>query len=228
MPTFAACSKKEAASTIFSDNAAAQVAEAAAACDAARIDGLLKGGANPNAIGERGTSLLQWAMLNQCKAGFESLLTAGADPSHTDETGDTVMLYAAKANDPEYLDILLAHKVDPNAPNTVTGKTPLMYALFGGRDEQFHKLLAGGADPNLADPFGDTPLHVAAAINDFGHALDLLKAGANPTARNKHGDTFQRVFYVTPTKVLAAETIRQREAVLSWLREHDVPIEGGQ
>ncbi|HWL84808.1 MAG TPA: ankyrin repeat domain-containing protein, partial [Polyangiaceae bacterium] len=168
--TVAACDKKEAAQSeatavdvkaIFTDPTAAQLAEAAAAGDSAKIASLVQGGANPSAIGDKGTSLLQWAMLNKNKAGMEALLTAGADTSHTDESGDTIMLYAAKANDPAYLDILLAHKVDVVTPNPVSGMTPLIASIFGERDVQFHKLIAAGANVNQADRFGNTPLHMA-------------------------------------------------------------------
>jgi ankyrin repeat protein len=227
--TCAACDTKSAdARRVFSDTAAAQVAEAAAAGDTARVNTLIKGGANPNAIGDKGVSLLQWAMLNESKTGVEALLTAGADPAHADDTGDTVMHYAAKFKDPAYLDVLLAHRVDPNTPNLVTGRTPMMSALFGDRAAQFHKLLAAGADPNLTDQGGDTSLHIAAKIKQFQLALDLLNAAADPAVRNKQGVTFQRYLYMTPTNIMSDDARRQRERLMSWLREHNVPLDVAQ
>src|SRR5690606_17367180 len=65
----------------FSDPVAAHLAQAAKSGDAARIRELVAGGANPNAHGNNGTTMLEWAMLQQSRAGFEALLAAGADPS---------------------------------------------------------------------------------------------------------------------------------------------------
>jgi len=211
---------------VFADGGAAQLAEAAAAGDAARVSALVKAGVNPSAIGDKETSLLQWAMLNKSKSGVDALISAGADVGHADDNGDTIMHYASKAADPGYLDLLLAHKVDPNMANTVTGATPLMSALMGERHVQFQKLLAAGANPNIADRMGNTSLHVAAKINEYRHTLDLLRAGADPMIRNKQGVTFQRYLYMTPTELLTEDARHQLEAVMTWLRDHNMPIEG--
>jgi len=234
--TCAACDKPATASvetkvsvdakTVFPDKAAAQLADAAASGDTAKIDKLIKAGANPNAIGDKATSVLQFALLSQSKPGVEALLNGGADAGHADDNGDTVMHYAAKAADPGYMDILLAHRADPNVQNTVTSATPMISALFGEREPQFHKLLAAGANPNIADRGGNTALHIAAKINENQLTLDLLKAGADPMAKNKQGVTFQRYLNMTPTKLLTEDARRQREAVMAWLRDHNIPIEG--
>jgi uncharacterized protein len=136
-----------------------------------------------------------------------------------------VMHYAALANDPDYLEVLLRHRADPNAPNGVTGATPLMSALMGNREVQFRALLAAGAKPDLADRFGNTSLHVAAQINAFQRVLDLLQAGADPVARNQQGRTFQRYLYMTPEKILSEDGRRGREAIAAWLRDHGVASE---
>jgi ankyrin repeat protein len=206
---------------VFSDGLAAQLADAAATGDTTRMHTLIKKGADVNAIGDKGTSVLQWTMLHQSKAGVELLLAAGADAAHVDEAGDTVMHYAAKANDSEYLDILLAHRVEVDIPNAQSGATPMMAALMGNRDVQFRKLLLAGANPNAADRFGNTALHVAAKIGQSERVLDLLKAHADPNARNRQGATFQRYLDMTPASLLTPEARQHREAIKSWLREHD-------
>jgi len=228
--TLAGCGHRSAgnerlADRVFSDPAAAGIAEAAADCDVSRMKVAIAAGGDPSAVGDRQTSLLQWTMLMQCKPGMDALLDAGADSSHTDDTGATVMEDAARADDPDYLDILLAHHVDPNTLNPRTGNTPLIQSILGNRDAQFHKLLAAGADVNLGTGYA-TPLSVAAKINDYDRILDLLAAGADPSAHDKLGRTFQRWLNVTPENILTSDAKQQRAKVLAWLRDHDVPIEG--
>lgn len=213
------------AERVFPDSLSAALAEAVADGDRARIQQLIQAGADPNARGDQGTTMLQWGLLNKSTVGLETLLGAGADPALADSSGATVVHFAALANDPSYLDILLAHKADPNTPNGITRVTPLVSALMGNREVQFAKLLAAGAQPNRPDRMGDTPLHVAAKINAFDRVLDLLEAGADPTARNNIGSTFQRYAYQTPAKVMTDEALTKREAISAWLRAHNVPVE---
>jgi ankyrin repeat protein len=206
---------------IFRDSTAAALAEAAAEGDTARIRRLIAGGADPNARGRDGVTVSQWALLHQSPRGLAALLEGGADPALADSSGETVVHYAAKTNVPEYLEILLAHGADPDTRNGVTGATPLVPALTAQRENNFRLLMAAGADPNAADRMGDTPLHMAAKINAFARVLDLLEAGADPRATNKRGTTFQNYLDRTPTNLLHDEARRQREAIQSWLREHD-------
>lgn len=213
------------ASEVFTDSKAAALAEASAEGDTDRIRKLVRSGADPDARSNRGTTLLQWALLQENTLALEALLGAGADPSLADARGETVMHYAAKARDPRYLDILLRHHVDPDTPNTITRSVPLISALLGNREHQFHKLLAAGANVGLADRLGNTPLHLAAKINANRRVLDLLRAGADPLARNHQGATFQQYLNSTPVDILSADALRQRELVFAWLREHGIPVE---
>ncbi len=50
-------------------------------------------------------------------------------------------------------------------------------------------LLTGGARPDVADPEGSTPLHVAATRAHVGNIEALLRAGADREARTKAGET---------------------------------------
>ena len=205
---------------IFPDTTAAALAEAAAEGDTERVRRLIAAGADPNSRGRDGVTVSQWALMNKSLKGLAALLEGGADPSLADSSGETVVHYAAKTNVPVYLEILLKHGADANTPNGVTRATPLVPALMAQREENFRMLLAAGADPNAPDRMGDTPLHVAAKINAFARALDLLKAGADPRATNQRGTTFQKYLDMTPTNLLHDEARRQREAVHAWVREH--------
>src|SRR3546814_12010916 len=76
-----ACAQQETPSMTqqtFSDPVAAQLAQAAKSGDAARIRELAAGGANPNAQGDNGTTMLPWAMLQHSSTGFEPLHAASA------------------------------------------------------------------------------------------------------------------------------------------------------
>lgn len=210
----------------FTDPSAEALAEAAKAGDELRIRKLVADGANPNAQSARGLPLLQWAMLNQSRRGFEALLAAGADPTRGDAGGTTAMHLAAQADSPYWLETLLARGVSPDTPNTITQATPLMAALMAERAENADRLLKAGAKVDLADRQGDTALHVAAQINEAGRVLQLLDAGANPTRKNAQGVTFQRYLFMTKDSVLGADVRRQRDAVKTWLQQHGVALEG--
>src|SRR5690606_4731866 len=131
-----ACAQQETPSMTqqtFSDPVAAQLAQAVKSGDAARIRELVAGGANPDARGDNGTTMLQWAMLQQSRSGFEALLAAGADPARGDDDGMTAVHLAAQADTPYWLETLLANGASPDTPNTVTRATPLMAALMTER-----------------------------------------------------------------------------------------------
>ena len=212
---------------VFTDPRAAELAEAVANGDTARIRDLSTG-MDLSIRGDKQVTLLQWALLNRSIAGMKALLDAGADPVQAGMDNDTVVHMAAMANDAAYLSELLTRGVNPNVRNPESGAGPLRAALMGERDEQFRALLAAGADPDLADRLGNTPLHVAGQINEPERALDLLNAGADPMARNAQGVTFQRYLFMTRAALLNVETRRSREAVEAWLVAHNIPLEGAR
>lgn len=212
---------------VFADPRVVELAEAVADGDAARVHALAAG-VDLSTRGDKNVTLLQWAVLNRSLAGMKALLDAGADPTQPGMDNDTVVHMAAMANDAAYLSELLARGVNPNVRNPESGAGPLRAALMGERNEQFRALLAAGADPDLADRMGNTPLHVAGQINEPQRALDLLKAGADPMARNAQGVTFQRYLFMTRAALLNAETRRSREAVEAWLSEHGIALEGAR
>lgn len=210
---------------VFADPAVADLAEAVADGAVAEIRRLAEG-VDLGSHGDNNVTLLEWAVLNKSLAGLNALLDMGADPAQPGIDGSTVVHLAAMANDPAYLDALLAHGADPNTVHAHTGATPLSASLMGERPEQFKRLLAAGADPRHADRMGNTALHVAGKINQPDRALDLLQAGADALARNAQNVTFQRYLFMTPPNLLSAATRQQRDALVAWLREHDLPVEG--
>lgn len=213
------------AAAIFPDQDTAALAEAAAAGDAATVARLAKQGVALDARGDKNVTLLEWALLNQSRAGLEALLEAGADPSWPGIDDSTVVHMAAMAEDPCYLQLLLEKGADADTPHGRTRATPLAAALMGERARQFQALLAAGADPGRADRMGNTPLHVAAKINEPARVLDLLRAGADPGGNNAQGVTFQRYLFLVRDALLNPTTRRDRAMVVEWLREHGAVVE---
>lgn len=209
------------------DTRSAELAAAAADGDAARVRELVRQGADPNAHGDRGVTPLQFALLAQNADGMRALLDAGADPDQPGLGGATAVHTAAIADDPRYLRLLLEAGADPDARHGETGATPLADAAGPRTDAQFRMLLEAGADPGTSDRTGNTPLHKAAMINAGAHVLALLEAGGSPLAKNAQDATFQRYFFATPAERLNDDARRRREAVVAWLRAHDVPVEAG-
>ncbi|MCL1635808.1 ankyrin repeat domain-containing protein [Luteimonas sp. SX5] len=209
----------------FTDPATALLADAVKAGDAARMKELIAGGANPNAQGEKGITLLQWAMLNQSRDGFDALLAAGADPARGNDDGVTAVHLAAMADTNRYLRTLLDNGASADTPNTVTGATPLMSALMAERADNADLLLEAGAKVAAADRQGNTALHLAAKINETGRVLQLLEAGADPNAKNAQGATFQRYLFMTPEASLNSTSKRERDQVREWLKQHSIAIE---
>jgi uncharacterized protein len=215
------------ADNVFSDARTVALANAALSGNSARVRTLVAEGVNPNAQGKDEVTLLEWALLQQSKPGMNALLDAGANPSKPGMDGDTVLHLAARANDPGYLKLLLDRGADPNAPNGVTQSPPIDAALMNPQNDAFELLLAHHADPNRADRMGDTPLHVAAQVHKSQCVLDLLKAGANPSLRNKRGNTFQSYFNILPVGGLNPAAQALHDEVHQWLREHQVAVEEG-
>lgn len=145
-------------------------------------------------------------------------------PDETNADGDTAIHLAAAASNPIYLEILLAYGVSQNTPNSLTGRPPLVSAMMAERSVQFERLLAAGADPGRPDRTGNTPLHVAAQINDAGLALKLLEAGAPPDARNDQGRTFQAYMDITPERRLSKRERRARERLNDYLQRQGLSL----
>lgn len=207
----------------FPDDRMAQIAEAVARGDATRIRQLAQG-VDLDAQGDKGVTLLEWAIYSQSTEGLRALLEAGADPSKGGAGGDTVVHLASKVDDPKYLEVLLRAGVDVNAPNVTTGSPPLASAALMKREPQIRLLLDAGADPNRADRTGNTPLHAAAKQGDAGVALQLLERGADPMTRNAQGATFQEYMFTTPERILTAEAKRERAALREWLDAKGMPL----
>ena len=185
---------------------------------------LVAAGANPNATDDKGTPLLQWAMLHRDRGAYRLLLDLHADPARGNADGRTALHLAAMGKDDFWLDDLLERGMGPDTPNTVTGAPPLFDALRARLPARVDRLVEAGARLDTRDRSGTTPLHQAALVNDPASVLKFLEAGADPNATDRNGATFQDYMYDGDPALLNGPTRRDIEAIDAWLREHGVAV----
>lgn len=135
---------------------AEQLIEAIKAGDVARVQALLAGGANVNATGEGGMAPLMVAAGIGHLQMVKDLLKAGADVKAQDERGYTALMCACYNPD-----------------------------LDRGFPEVVHALIDAGSDLEHRIFYGVRPLMLAAGAGEAGVVDVLLKAGADPKARNE-------------------------------------------
>ncbi|MET0279654.1 MAG: ankyrin repeat domain-containing protein [Steroidobacteraceae bacterium] len=190
--------------------------------DAARL--LIKAGAKVDAVENfGGQTPLMWAAARRHPEMMELLISKGADinargairdyqrvataesrAATRDRGGLTPLMYAARGNCRECVELLLKHKVDVNLADP-TDVVPLSIAMMNSNWDIARRLVEAGADVNQWDINGNSPLAVAignmqTAGNrnplDQDHpnkasGLDLVKLllerGANPNQQLYHG-----------------------------------------
>jgi len=96
------------------------------------------------------------------------------------------VLRAAKDNQPEMMEALLMHGVEPSASNKI-GQTGLHVAAIWGCYEVALVLLEGGANVNAANSYGITPLHHASQSSHHALARLLIEWGADTQRQASNG-----------------------------------------
>ena len=137
--------------------------------------------------------------------------------------GDTLLHLAAAGYRVEIVRLLLASGADPNAAGNRRKSSPLHYAADGfitgpawGENRQVETircLLDHGAQLQLQDQNGATPLHRAVRTRCAAAVRCLLKAGADPTTRNKPGDRHGSELPVVPGRQRAGGSDEQQPGV---------------
>lgn len=154
------------------------------------------------------------AILDDTRASVEELLRA--DPTlvtqlnpeaklytsqvfHWLYVGDTALHLAAAGHRVEIVEALLRAGADPNAAHNHRRSGPLHYAADGfitgsawdpkRQVRTIQTLVAAGARIDMPDKNGATALHRATRTRCEAAVRCLLKAGADPMARNKSGST---------------------------------------
>lgn len=200
----------------FHDPAVAPMARAVADGDASRIRALASS-MDLTARGEDGVTLLEWAIWNRKPVALAALLEAGADASQPGMDTETVAHMAAMVDDPQYLQVLVAHHAPVDVVSARAGWTPIFRAVQSRRDDQFDQLVHAGADVHRADSMGNSLLHVAAQVNDAGRVMQLLELGVDPQAVDGRGNTFQAALFSGSDARLNAQGKQLRRQVRDWL-----------
>lgn len=151
---------------------------------------LLAHGADVNARQWHGGST---ALLSAVLAGrrdlAQILLAAGARCDLRFADGESVLHRAAKHGDPAMIELLLAANADLKALDDLWN-TPLDDAVMHDRKDAAATLLRHGADPRRVHPRdGRGPLHEACIEGSSVIAVLLIRAGADPTLRDRSDQT---------------------------------------
>ncbi len=218
---------------------------------AARL--LLSAGAHVDAR-ERfgGQTPLMWAVARRHPEMVELLASKGADVNarssvrdylrvataesrakHLDRGGFTPLLYAARENCRECLEVLLKHHVDVDLPDP-SGMSALSIAMMNGNWDVAQRLIEAGSDVNEWDIYGQGPLNVAIAnlnVRDNGNPIDR-DAPNRTTAREvvkmlveRGADPNQQLYYQAVARnILGADTGRGTTPFLTACASGDIEI----
>jgi ankyrin repeat protein len=161
---------------------------------AARVDELLRDGADPNAKTSYGEPVLAYAQRSGSRDVVALLLAAGAD-ANTRNDGRPLLHDALSLGDVETVEALLAAGADPNAMDKKhTTATALWSCDKKKRGRALASLLARGLDANSL--VYDEPLLFKALREGLEELIaPLLAAGADPNVRLKYKQASYEMFY---------------------------------
>ena len=166
----------------------AELINAAFCNSTTQIESLVKTGANPNAVDEKGMSGLIWAAYKDNIASVRVLLTHKANPNLKDDYGKTALISAARQEHISVVELLLKHKANAYITDD-DGYTSLSYAASQNKIKVIHVLLKAGIDPNKRDDMDYTPLEQAVEGGHVKAVETLLMYNADPLSEDKDGIT---------------------------------------
>lgn len=198
------------------------LAQAVESDSADQIATLVAAGADVQATGTDGMTMLQFAVRQERSDATAALLAAGADPNRTGYRGGTALESAVEQ--PDLVTVLLKAGADPDVPNAVTGMTVLAQSCLAATPGSFDLLLQAGADVTIANNNGDSALHTCARTNQGAEVLRLLERGADPEARTSTGATFQDYYFAFNPEVLNPQAVNERRQIVRWLLVNGHPL----
>jgi ankyrin repeat protein len=184
------------------------------------LETLLAAGANLEAVENRfGLNALMLAASHNPKPEIvEFLVASGISVDYQNFQGGTALIQAASSNpNPAVTEALIKAGAKVNAVDSM-GATALMHAAGYGKTPVIRELLKNGAEVNLKDESGDTALAWAARTNvDSGAIFELLKAKADPYAKNLRGLSILYHSSVNPNSDVLAALLQATNYDLSLL-----------
>ncbi|QKW58991.1 ankyrin repeat domain-containing protein [Stenotrophomonas sp. NA06056] len=226
----------------YFEGAALRLAIAAESGDAEAIRHLVKDeGVNPDkAFSMRdGIPLIAWPLRARNIEGLKVLLDVGADPNARESKQmngelikfDNAMVYAAKMDDPRFLELLLKHGGDPNTRN-VNNETLLFQAFISGNQwKNVQTLVNHGADVNGSNRRSledDTVLSWYTGRGGFDYAYWLLEHGADPTipehASESSGKSARQLMVEDIYwEITTPDNLPWQKKCQQWLIERNIP-----
>lgn len=138
--------------------------------DVAAAQALLLKGADVNAKGRLGNTVLMTAAYKGCPDVAKGLVARGADVNAKNDFGGSALDCASHSGNLEIVQLLLANGADVNAKSD-DGQTALMAAAFKGHPEIVKALLANGADVNSKNKEGWGAVMFAATEDMKGNVV---------------------------------------------------------
>ena len=151
------------------------------------LDALLASDVDLAAVDRDGRTAYAIAVRSGHDVAAAALRERGASAARLDDV-DRVIAACVRLDRAD-LDRRLAAAPDLSNRYRYTDHLMLGWAIRRRRFAAVPLLLAAGLDPDVADPDGDTPLHLAAACADPATIAALLAGGALPSIRNFRGAT---------------------------------------
>jgi ankyrin repeat protein len=121
--------------------------------DVNMVDLLIRAGADVKAANRFGATPLSLACENGDAAVVERLLKGGADANEALPRGETPLMFAARTGKVDAMKVLLDHRANVNAKETLRGTTALMWAAAQTHPAAVQLLIERGADMSArSDP----------------------------------------------------------------------------
>ncbi|KAA8995221.1 ankyrin repeat domain-containing protein [Stenotrophomonas cyclobalanopsidis] len=235
-----ACSpqSKNGADQYFAGNALA-LAIASEQGDGEAITRLMKDeGVDPDKAFARdaGIPLVAWPLRAKNLDGLRALLENGADPNaRAYKTVDgrklgynNAMVYAAKMDDPRFLELLLKHGGDPNTRNSANETLLLQAFLSGNQWKNIQVLIENGANINESslDLGDDTVLSWYTTRGGFDYAYWLLEHGADPAIARPKGSSQpgrQKMVEDIYWEITTPANLPWQKKCQQWLADRNIP-----
>nr|CAB3221664.1 ankyrin repeat and EF-hand domain-containing protein 1 [Phallusia mammillata] len=157
------------------------------------VEILAKTGADTTVRDSEGKDVLFYCLSTATKRHqrcLDIVLAHGANVNNVTESGKPVLIMACEsAAENETMCLMLLEKgADPNALNTLTGRSALCEACSSGNVKVIKALLQKGANPNILDKKQHSALHFAAQMGALDAVKSLAAYGADCSNMDADGN----------------------------------------